>query len=107
MTEGAVTRGVVGTVAVLPAEVVAGEVAGAAVVAGSVAGRVAPEPEGARPAKKSESAATRPTPPAASQRVVAEMRRIPVSRSTDRCGATGSPLVSRTVLAPRNVGSRG
>jgi hypothetical protein len=85
---GAVTRGAVGTVAVLPTPVaggtVAGVVAGAPVATGVPTEGVAPEPEGARPAKKSESPATSPTPPAASQRVVDEILRIPVSRSTDR-----------------------
>jgi len=86
-----VVGGAVGAVAVPPTAVVGGVVAG--VVTGAVAGvGVALEPEGARLAKKRESAPTSPTPMPASQRVVVEMRRIPVSRSTDRCGVTVSPL---------------
>ena len=64
---------------------------------------VAPDPEEAWLAKKTESAPTSPTPMPASQRVVVEMRRIPVSRSTDRCGVTVGPLTSRTVLERPNA----
>jgi hypothetical protein len=58
---------------------------------------VAPDPEDAWLAKKTENAPTSPTPMPASKRVVVEMRRMPVSRSTDRCGVTVGPLTSRTV----------
>lgn len=89
---GAVTGGAVGAVAV-PARVSpGGTVVAGAVVAGAVTAGVAPEPAGARLAKNTDSPATHPTPTAASHRVVVEMRRMPVSRSTDRCGATACPL---------------
>jgi hypothetical protein len=104
---GAVRGGAVGTVAVAPAfgppygTVVGGVVGGvvAGVVGDVAVGVVAPEPDGARLAKNTDSAATHPTPTPVSQRVVVEMRRIPVSRSTDRCGATACPLVSSSRAA--------
>jgi hypothetical protein len=106
---GVVRGGTVGTAAVeLPLMTV-----GACVVAGEVGdvavGVVAPEPDGARLAKNAESATTHPTPTPTSQRVVVEMRRIPVSRSTDRCGARADPLglVSRAVLEVPTLRRRG
>jgi hypothetical protein len=113
---GAVRGGAVGTVAVALPVALSFGLPGVTVVVGVVAGDVsdvavgvAPEPDVARLAKKTESAATHPTPTPASQRVVVEMRRIPVSRSTDRCGATACPLglVSRAVLDFATLRRRG
>jgi hypothetical protein len=49
----------------------------------------------ARPAKKSEKAATSAAPTPASQRVVEEIRLMALSRSAGRCGATRASPVAR------------
>ena len=66
--------------------VAAGEVAGGAVATGVFTDGVLllPDDEAARSAKNNENAATSATPAPASQRVVDEIRRMPLSRSTGR-----------------------
>ena len=93
MTGGAVCTGCVGCTGeadVEPPSVTAGEVAGGAVATGVFTDGVLllPDDEDARSAKKNENAATSATPAPASQRVVDEIRRMPLSRSAGRCGAT-------------------
>jgi hypothetical protein len=63
-------------------------VTGGAVATGVFTAAVLPPPEVARPAKNKVKAATSATPTPASHRVVEEMRRMPLSRSAGRCGAT-------------------
>ena len=93
VTGGAVCTGAgcAGDADVEPRSVPAGEVAGGAVATGVFTDGVLlllPDDEDARSAKKSENAATSATPAPASQRVVDEIRRMPLSRSAGRCGAT-------------------
>ena len=93
MTGGAVCTGCVGCTGdadVEPSPVTAGEVAGGAVATGVFTDEVLllPDDEAARSAKRNENAATSATPAPASQRVVDEIRRMPLSRSAGRCGAT-------------------
>ena len=88
MTGGAVCTGCVGCTGdadVEPSPVTAGDVAGGAVATGVFTeGLALPDDEAARSAKKSENAATSATPRPASQRVVDEIRRMPLSRSANR-----------------------
>jgi hypothetical protein len=93
VTGGAVCTGCAGRTGEAddePPSVTAGEVAGGAVATGVFTDEVLllPDDEDARSAKKSENAATSATPAPASQRVVDEIRRMPLSRSAGRCGAT-------------------
>jgi hypothetical protein len=79
-----------------PLSVGGGVVAGGAVAAGELTDgveEVLPFAVVARSPKYSEKAATSANPTPASQRVVDEIRRMPLSRSTFRCGAT-RPLLS-------------
>ena len=76
--------------------------AGGAVATGVSTEGVLPPPEDAACSEKyTEKAATSANPTPASQRVVDEMRRMPLSRSTCRCGATRSPRVVPSVSAKR------
>jgi hypothetical protein len=93
VTGGAVCTcwvGCTGEADVEPPSLTAGEVAGGADAAGVFTDGVLllPEDEDARSAKKNENAATSATPAPASQRVVDEIRRMPLSRSAGCCGAT-------------------
>jgi hypothetical protein len=109
VTGGAVCTGRVGCAGeadVDPPPATAGDVAGGAVAAGVFTDGVSlfPDDEDARSAKKNENATMSPAPAPASQRVVDEIRRMPLSRSAGLCGATHP----RSVVRRRRVwGSAG